>query len=155
LLKAKTEPDATKQALAEIRGSISGLSAAQQQANAASRAQAASTASQSLLGSLGLGLGALGAAAAAAPTPETKMQRFVVGSAPTAKFEGPLEQFLKMSQSGYTQPAQPEKAEEQGMNYYSYGQPSDINLGGGEEQQFAAGGIITPLMAVGGHAPEG
>ena len=97
---------------------------------------------------------------AAAPTPEFKPQRYTVGAAPTAKFEGPLEQFLKMSEAGYGRQQQQPQAEESGMNYYSYGQPSEIDklLGtsfGGEEVTAKAGGMITPLMAMGGYAPGG
>jgi hypothetical protein len=92
-----------------------------------------------------------------------------------AKFEGPLEQYLKMvkenayvpkptqqetqQQNQQVAPVQdelsnPQQQPQQGTDYFAYGQQNEIDdlLGGNQipNQPFKAGGLATPLFAGGG-----
>jgi hypothetical protein len=115
------------------------------------------------------------APAAAAASDDTPYRQIGLKTTGEAKFEGPLEQYLKMVKEGdYTpNPTQPETQQQnqqvaqvqdelstpqpqpqQGSDYFNYGQQTDINdfLGGGQTPTlpFKAGGLATPLFAGGG-----
>jgi len=118
--------------------------------------------------------GAGGATGDGAPTPSPQMRSaLTTGEAPQAKFEGPLEEFMKrVEQTSYTQPAgqpmqqpqqtqqptaqQPTQVAQQGPNYYSYGVFNEIDsilnpLQNMMPSMFAKeGGLAVPLMAKGG-----
>jgi hypothetical protein len=145
---------------------------------AADRASAAKTQQEQLLQKAQQNIAVPGAGGATggteAPTPSPQFrQALTTGQGQEAKFEGPLEEFLKkVETTSYTQPAgqamqQPQQqvtqqpqatqvAQQQGPNYYSYGVFNEIDsilnpLQNIMPTMFAKeGGLAAPLMAKGG-----
>jgi len=184
MLQGQTYQAATNLALQELGTGVTGLQTGfdeykKQQEEAAKQAslQAKRTANTSrtagnLAGALSL------IAPAAGELVDTSTPGFKdIGLKTTgeAKFEGPLEQFLKMVKQGDYSPnptqqetqqqnqqvapvqdelSTPQQQPEQGSDYFNYGQQTDINdlLGGSQSptQPFKAGGLATPLFAGGG-----
>jgi DNA-binding Xre family transcriptional regulator len=174
--QGKTYQEATNQALGEMGGQLTALQAAQaaeeqarQEQAAQQRASGLRTQAATLLPAVGaLGLAGLAPQQAA---PEEKAQfikPFFTGKEQEA-FVSPLQQFLKsVQQTDYAQPEQEEtqqdrldqqdelQEQEMPQNYFNYGQSSDVEdmfipgQGMDDFLGFRSGGLVPPLMAMGG-----
>jgi hypothetical protein len=182
--QGQTYQAATNLALQELGTGVSGLQTGfdeykkqQEEATKQASLQAKRTANTSRTASNLAGALALVAPAAADLVDNSTPGFKDIGLKTTgeAKFEGPLEQYLKMvKENAYVpKPTQPETQQQnqqvapvqdelstpqqqpqQGTDYFAYGQQTDINdlLGGNQvpNQPFKAGGLATPLFAGGG-----
>jgi hypothetical protein len=181
VLQGKTYQEATQEALKELGTGVSGLQTSvtdiQEKAKQAAKVEAAKTKQANVNSGLSRAMSLI-APTLGAGLVDTSSPGFAdIGLKTTgeAKFEGPLEQYLKMVKEGdYTpNPTQPETQQQnqqvaqvqdelstpqpqpqQGSDYFNYGQQTDINdfLGGGQTPTlpFKAGGLATPLFAGGG-----
>jgi hypothetical protein len=178
VLQGKTYQEATQEALKELGSGVSGLQTSvtdiKKQQEEEAKAKKAAEDKARTQGGLSAAM-AMIAPAAAAVSDDTPYRQVGLKTTGEAKFEGPLEQYLKMVKEGdYTpNPTQPETQQQnqqvapvqdelstpqqqpqQGSDYFNYGQQTDINdlLGGGQTPTlpFKAGGLATPLFAGGG-----
>ena len=131
-------------------------------------------------GGLSAAMSLIAPAAASAVSDDTPYRQIGLKTTGDAKFEGPLEQYLKMVREGEYSPkpkqqdtpqqnqqvapvqdelSTPQPQTQEGSDYFNYGQQTDINdlLGGGKapELPFKAGGLATPLFAGGGTTRHG
>jgi hypothetical protein len=166
-----TYQTATQKALDEIKAS---------QAAEKVRVEAAAKAGRASTAQTGIARNLQQAAARVAPAPglvDTSTPGFAdIGlktSGDAAKFEGPLEQYMKMlagnSNAAKTQETQqPQQGaqvqdelsaqQQPGSDYFNYGQQTDIDLAQGPGTQMLyskAGGLATPLFAGGGTTRHG
>jgi len=176
MAQGKTYQEATNQALGEMGGQLSDLQAAQAAEEEARKKEAqkqqASKLSSMATGLVG-GVGSIGLLGQQpAPAQEEKAQfikPFFTGKEQEG-FVSPLQQFLKsVKQTDYTEPEQeeqspqdrleqPDQLQEQQMpqNYFNYGQSSDVEemfvpgQGMDDFLGFRSGGLVPPLMAMGG-----
>jgi hypothetical protein len=178
VLQGKTYQEATQEALKELGTGVSGLQTSvtdiKKQQDEEAKARKAAEDKARTQGGLSAAMAMLAPVAAAA-SDDTPYRQIGLKTTGEAKFEGPLEQYLKMVKEGdYTpNPTQPETQQQnqqvapvqdelsttqqqpqQGSDYFNYGQQTDINdfLGGNQTPTlpFKAGGLATPLFAGGG-----
>jgi hypothetical protein len=178
VLQGKTYQEATQEALKELGSGVSGLQTSvtdiKKQQDDEAKARKAAEDKARTQGGLSAAMSLI-APAAAAVSDDTPYRQIGLKTTGEAKFEGPLEQYLKMVREGDYSPnptqqdtqqqnqqvaqvqdelstQQPQA--QQGSDYFNYGQQTDINdlLGGGKapELPFKAGGLATPLFAGGG-----
>jgi hypothetical protein len=182
MLQGQTYQAATDLALKELGTGVTGLQTGfdeykKQQEEAAKKATEQAKRTANTARTAGNLAGALAAIAPAAGLVDTTTPGFKdIGLKTTgeAKFEGPLEQYLKMvkenayvpkptqqetqQQNQQVAPVQDElstpQQPQQGSDYFNYGQQNEIDdlLGGNQipNQPFKAGGLATPLFAGGG-----
>jgi hypothetical protein len=179
VLQGKTYQEATQEALKELGTGVTGLQTSvsdiqKQQAEEAAAKKAAADKAR-VQGGLSAAMAMIAPAAASAVSEDTPYRQIGLKTTGEAKFESPLEQYLKMvKEDSYVQkPTQPEPQQQnqqvapvqdelsipqqqpqQGSDYFNYGQQTDINdlLGGSQTSAlpFKAGGLATPLFAGGG-----
>jgi hypothetical protein len=189
LLQGKTYQEAMETALKEIGGGagdpndielqnkLADIKKKQEEAALqAKRSASTSSASRNMSSAMSMLAPAGAAAAAGLVDPSTSGFKDIgLKTSGEAKFEGPLDQYLKMvkentyaskpiqqdNQQQNQQVAQvqdelsnPQQQTPQGSEYFSYGQQNDIDdlLGGNQAPAlpFKAGGLATPLFAGGG-----
>ncbi len=178
VLQGKTYQEATQEALKELGSGVSGLQTSvtdiKKQQEAEAKAKKAADDKAKTQGGLSAAM-AMIAPAAAAVSDDTPYRQIGLKTTGEAKFEGPLEQYLKMVREGDYSPnptqqetqqqnqqvaqvqdelSTPQPQPQEGSDYFNYGQQTDINdlLGGGKapELPFKVGGLATPLFAGGG-----
>jgi hypothetical protein len=178
VLQGKTYQEATQEALKELGSGVSGLQTSvtdiKKQQDDEAKARKAAEDKARTQGGLSAAM-AMIAPAAAAVSDDTPYRQIGLKTTGDAKFEGPLEQYLKMVREGDYSPkpkqqdtpqqnqqvapvqdelSTPQPQTQEGSDYFNYGQQTDINdlLGGGKapELPFKAGGLATPLFAGGG-----
>jgi len=183
VLQGKTYQEATQEALKELGSGVSGLQTnvadIKKQQDAEAKAKKAAEDKAKTQGGLSAAM-ALIAPAASAVSDDTPYRQIGLKTTGDAKFEGPLEQYLKMVREGDYSPkpkqqdtqqqnqqvapvqdelSTPQPQPQEGSDYFNYGQQTDINdlLGGGKapELPFKAGGLATPLFAGGGTTRHG
>jgi hypothetical protein len=189
VLQGKTYQEATQEALRELDEGVTGLTSSvediqkkQAEEAAARRSAQAQAKAKSNLGQA-MSLIAPAAAAAAAGSDDTPYRQIGLKTTGEAKFEGPLEQYLKMvKENTYaSKPTQPETQQQnqqvapvqdelstiqqqqqqpQENNYFNYGQQSEIDHllqepAGTGMLYSKAGGLATPLFAGGGTTRHG
>jgi hypothetical protein len=186
VLQGKTYQEATQEALKELGTGITGLQTGmtgmqtslteiQKQQEEEAKAKKAAAERARGQGGLSAAMSLIAPAAAAAVSDDTPYRQIGLKTTGEAKFEGPLEQYLKMVKEGDYSPnptqqetqqqnqqvapvqdelSTPQQQPQQGSDYFNYGQQTDINdlLGGGQTPTlpFKAGGLATPLFAGGG-----
>jgi hypothetical protein len=191
VLQGRTYQEATQEALSELDKGVTKLgegvtdlqkkeeeAAAAREREAANRRSAQAQAKSRR--NLGEAMALIApAAAAAAGDDNTPYRQIGLKTTGEAKFEGPLEQYLKMvKENSYApKPAQPETQQQnqqvapvqdelskqqqpQENNYFNYGQTSEIDHLLGEDPgtnmlYSKAGGLATPLFAGGGTTRHG
>jgi hypothetical protein len=192
VLQGRTYQEATQEALSELDKGVTKLgegvtdlqkkeeeAAAAREREAASRRSAQAQAKSRR--NLGEAMALIApAAAAAAGDDNTPYRQIGLKTTGEAKFEGPLEQYLKMvKENSYApKPAQPETQQQnqqvapvqdelskqqqqpQENNYFNYGQTSEIDHLLGEDPgtnmlYSKAGGLATPMFAGGGTTRHG
>jgi hypothetical protein len=186
VLQGKTYQEATQEALRELDEGVTGLTSSvediqkkQAEEAAARRSAQAQAKAKSNLGQA-MSLIAPAAAAAAAGSDDTPYRQIGLKTTGEAKFEGPLEQYLKMvKENTYaSKPTQPETQQQnqqvapvqdelstiqqqpQENNYFAYGQQSEIDHllqepAGTGMLYSKAGGLATPMFAGGGTTRHG
>jgi hypothetical protein len=186
VLQGKTYGEATQEALKELGTGITGLKTGmtgmqtslteiQKQQEEEAKAKKAAADRARSQGGLSAAMSLIAPAAAAAVSDDTPYRQIGLKTTGEAKFEGPLEQYLKMVKEGDYSPnptqqetqqqnqqvaqvqdelSTPQPQPQEGSDYFNYGQQTDINdlLGGNKSptQPFKAGGLATPLFAGGG-----
>ena len=184
MLQGQTYKAATDTALKELGTGVSGLQTnvtdIQKQLAADAAAKKAAEDKSRTQGGLSAAMQLIAPAAALADTSSPGFKDIGLKTTGEAKFEGPLDQYLKMVKEGDYSPnptqqetqqqnqqvapvqdelSTPQQKPEQGSDYFNYGQQTDINdfLGGGQSptQPFKAGGLATPLFAGGGTTRHG
>jgi len=189
VLQGKTYQEATQEALKELGTGVSGLQtnvadikkqqeeAAKQASLQAKRTANTSSTARNLAGALSL---IAPATTGLKDTTTPGFRNIGLKTTGEAKFEGPLEKFLKMVKEGDYSPnptqqetqqqnqqvapvqdelSTPQPKPQEGSDYFNYGQQTDINDLLGEnkapELPFKAGGLATPLFAGGGTTRHG
>ena len=184
VLQGKTYQEATQEALKELGSGVSGLQTnvadIKKQQDAEAKAKKAAEDKAKTQGGLSAAMSLIAPAAASAVSDDTPYRQIGLKTTGDSKFEGPLEQYLKMVREGDYLPkpkqqdtpqqnqqvapvqdelSTPQPQPQEGSDYFNYGQQTDINdlLGGGKapELPFKAGGLATPLFAGGGTTRHG
>ena len=184
VLQGKTYQEATQEALKELGTGVSGLQTnvadIKKQQDAEAKAKKAAEDKAKTQGGLSAAMSLIAPAAASAVSDDTPYRQIGLKTTGDSKFEGPLEQYLKMVREGDYSPkpkqqdtpqqnqqvapvqdelSTPQPQPQEGSDYFNYGQQTDINdlLGGGKapELPFKAGGLATPLFAGGGTTRHG
>ena len=184
VLQGKTYQEATQEALKELGSGVSGLQTnvadIKKQQDAEAKAKKAAEDKAKTQGGLSAAMSLIAPAAASAVSDDTPYRQIGLKTTGDSKFEGPLEQYLKMVREGDYSPkpkqqdtpqqnqqvapvqdklSTPQPQPQEGSDYFNYGQQTDINdlLGGGKapELPFKAGGLATPLFAGGGTTRHG
>jgi hypothetical protein len=191
VLQGRTYQEATQEALKELDEGVTGLTSSvediqkKQAEEAAARekeaaAKKAAADRSRVQGGLNQALSLIAPAAASGAAEVTPYRQIGLKTTGEAKFEGPLEQYLKMvKENSYApKPAQPETQQQnqqvapvqdelsqqqqkpQDNNYFNYGQTTEIDqlLGddpGTDLLYSKAGGLATPLFAGGGSTRHG
>ena len=184
VLQGKTYQEATQEALKELGSGVSGLQTnvadIKKQQDAEAKAKKAAEDKAKTQGGLSAAMSLIAPAAASAVSDDTPYRQIGLKTTGDAKFEGPLEQYLKMVREGDYSPkpkqqdtpqqnqqvapvqdelSTPQPQPQEGSDYFNYGQQTDINdlLGGGKapELPFKVGGLATPLFAGGGTTRHG
>jgi hypothetical protein len=179
VLQGKTYQEATQEALKELGSGVSGLQTSvtdiKKQQEDEAKAKKAAEDKAKTQGGLSAAMSLIAPAAASAVSDDTPYRQIGLKTTGDAKFEGPLEQYLKMVKEGDYSPnptqqdtqqqnqqvaqvqdelSTPQPQPQQGSDYFNYGQQTDINdfLGGDQTPTlpFKAGGLATPLFAGGG-----